>query len=54
MRLNADVRPSASTGGDDIQFEDLHLTAEELERYGPALLVDHKGRDGQRVLVWTQ
>lgn len=42
------------TGGDDIQFEDLHLTAEQLERYGPSLLVDHKGRDGQRVLVWTQ
>ena len=42
------------TGGNDIQFEDLHLTAAELERYGPALLVDHKARDGQRVLVWTQ
>lgn len=42
------------TGGNDIQIEDLHLTAEELERYGPALLLDHKDRQGQRVLVWTQ
>lgn len=42
------------TGGQDIQLEDLHLTPDQLERYGPALLIDHKGRDGQRVLVWTQ
>lgn len=40
--------------GRDLQFEDLHLTAEELERYGPSLLLDHRGSNGQRVLVWTQ
>ena len=40
-------------GGDDINFEKLRITAEELERYGPALLLDHaEGRN--RVLVWTQ
>lgn len=40
-------------GGDDIDFEKLRITAEELERYGPALLLDHaEGRN--RVLVWTQ
>jgi hypothetical protein len=32
----------------------LNLTIEELERYGPSLLVDHTGRDGDRVLVWTE
>ena len=41
------------TGG-DLQFEQLKLTAEELERYGPSLLLDHRGGTGQRVLVWTQ
>ena len=40
--------------GRDFQLEDVNLTAEELERYGPALLLDHKGRDGERVIVWTQ
>lgn len=39
--------------GGDIQFEQLRITAEELERYGPTLLVDHTDRDS-RVLVWTQ
>lgn len=42
------------TGGGDLQFEQLQLTAEELERYGPSLLVDHRGKAGKRVLVWTQ
>lgn len=41
------------TGG-DLQFEQLKLTAEELEKYGPSLLLDHRGRNGKRVLVWTQ
>lgn len=40
--------------GSDLQLEDLHLTAEELERYGPALLMDHRGSSGERVIVWTQ
>jgi len=40
--------------GSDLQFEELHITAEELERYGPALLLDHHDQRGKRVLVWTQ
>lgn len=40
--------------GSDLQFEQLRITAEELERYGPALLLDHRGVGGKRVLVWTQ
>jgi len=39
--------------GRDLEFEQLKITAEELERYGPALLLDHT-KDGSRVLVWTQ
>ena len=30
------------------------LTVTELERYGPALLLDHTDGDGARVLVWTE
>lgn len=40
--------------GSGVDFEDLRLSAEDLERFGPALLLDHRDRKGQRVLVWTQ
>ena len=30
------------------------LTVEELERYGPALVLDHTGDDGAHVLIWTE
>ena len=32
----------------------LHLTVEDLERYGPTLILDQKDTDGSRVLVWSQ
>ncbi|HET7618479.1 MAG TPA: hypothetical protein VFK20_08215 [Vicinamibacterales bacterium] len=41
-------------GGDNIDLEDLKMTVEDLERYGPTLIVDHKGEDGEHVLVWSQ
>jgi uncharacterized membrane protein len=33
---------------------DLRLTVDDLEALGPSLLIDHRGRHGDRVLVWTQ
>jgi hypothetical protein len=41
-------------GNDSIDLHDMRITIEDLERYGPTLIVDHKGRDGERVLVWSQ
>ena len=41
-------------GGRDLDLEDLHLSIEDLERFGPTLIVDHKAPDGERVLVWSQ
>jgi hypothetical protein len=40
--------------GSRMDLEDLKLTVEDLERYGPTLIVDHKSRSGERVLVWSQ
>jgi hypothetical protein len=40
--------------GRKMDLEDLKLTVEDLERYGPALIVDHRTDDGERVLVWSQ
>ena len=34
--------------------ESLGLTVEELERFGPTLVLDHEGESGARVIVWTE
>jgi hypothetical protein len=41
-------------GGRNLDMEDLKLTVEDLERYGPTLIVDQDDRRGAHVLVWTQ
>ena len=40
--------------GRRMDLEDLKLTIEDLERLGPALIIDHTAADGDRVLVWSQ
>jgi hypothetical protein len=40
--------------GKKMDLEDLKLTVEDLERFGPTLIVDHKNATGERVLVWSQ
>ena len=40
--------------GNRMNLEDLRLTVEDLERYGPTLIVDHTAPDGERVLVWSK
>lgn len=32
---------------------DLDLTVEDLERFGPTLLMHHRESDGNRLLIWT-
>jgi hypothetical protein len=40
--------------GNRMDLEDLRLSVDDLERYGPTLIVDHRSPDGERVLVWSQ
>jgi hypothetical protein len=40
--------------GNRMDLEDLKLSVEDLERYGPSLIVDHLAPDGDRVLVWSK
>ncbi len=40
--------------GNHMNLEDLRLTVEDLERFGPTLIVDHRNATGERVLVWSQ
>ncbi len=35
-------------------FESLNLDIPELERIGPALVLDYRTPSGERVLIWTQ
>jgi hypothetical protein len=37
-----------------INRQDIDLTVEQIERYGPTLLVDHVERGGDRLLIWTE
>ena len=41
-------------GSGSIDLQKLRLTVDDLERYGPTLIVDHKDMNGSQVLVWTQ
>jgi len=37
-----------------LDLDELEITAADLERYGPALVIDHARPDGSRLLVWTE
>jgi hypothetical protein len=41
-------------GNGNIDLEKLRLTVEDLERFGPTLILDHRDENGSRVLVWSQ
>ena len=53
LRLRAGSATFEMNGG-RISLQDLKLTVPDLERYGPALVLDHQARDGGRILVWTE
>lgn len=43
-----------SSGNHDSDVTFLKITAEDLERFGPGLILLHRDEDGQRVIVWAQ
>jgi len=45
------ISPHDEHGGESMK---LRITAEDLERRGPGLVLDHKEASGERVLVWAQ
>jgi hypothetical protein len=53
LRLKSD-HSSFRMNGESVDLAKMHLTVEDLERYGPTLILDHNDRKGARVLVWTQ
>ncbi len=45
---------SFSMHGNNVDLAKMRLTVEDLERFGPTLILDHKDQKGAHVLVWTQ
>ena len=41
-------------GRSNVDLAQMRITVEDLERYGPILILDQKDTDGSRVLVWSQ
>ena len=41
-------------GGTGLDFHRLGVTATDLRRYGPALIIDHTTEAGRRLVVWTE
>jgi len=53
LRMKADGA-TIDFSGNRMDLEDLKLTVEDLERFGPSLILDQKNEGGDRVLVWSQ
>lgn len=41
-------------GSGDVDLKRMNITVQDLERYGPTLIVDHTSSNGDRVLIWSQ
>jgi hypothetical protein len=54
MKLNMRDMSVALPSDQFAELERLKLTLEDLERHGPGLILDQRGRKGERVLIWTE
>ncbi len=53
------LKPHSSFGqwrwnGEEMNLDNLQITVEDLERYGPGLVLDFEGHRGERVLIWSE
>jgi hypothetical protein len=54
MTKGRPIRLSGQRDGRESDPIRLNVTAEDLERHGPGLVMDHTETSGSRVLVWAQ
>ena len=47
-------RQKIDVGSDVFDVREMNIDVKQLERAGSLLVLDHRDRDGQRVLIWTQ
>ena len=48
------MKGTVDVGGNGMSLEDLKITVEDLERFGPSLVLDQANDGGDRVLIWSQ
>ena len=48
------MKGKVALSGSGMSLEDLKVTVEDLERFGPSLVLDQANEGGDRVLVWSQ
>ncbi len=53
FRIKAPAADSALEGT-GLSFQKLGITADDLRRYGPRVVIDHRTTEGGRLLVWTE
>jgi len=54
LRLKSGGNRDFTMNGNHVDMAKLHLSVEDLERFGPTLILDHTDRRGAHVLVWSQ
>jgi hypothetical protein len=54
LRLMGSKPMTIQTGHSAFGGVSLRVTAEDLDRRGPGLILDHTGRRGERLLVWSE
>jgi hypothetical protein len=54
LRLKSDAGVLRLPSRDFVELERMELRAEEIEKHGPGLLMDHEGRAGERILLWVE
>ncbi len=54
LRLMGSKPITIETGHGSFGGVPLRVTAEEIDRRGPGLILDHTGRRGDRLLVWSE
>jgi hypothetical protein len=45
---------SIDFNGRKMDLDDLRLSVDDLERFGPTLIAEHKTPEGSHVIVWSQ
>jgi hypothetical protein len=54
LRLMGSKPIKIQTGHDTFGGVSLQVTAEDVDRRGPGLILEHAGRRGERLLVWSE
>jgi hypothetical protein len=53
VRLTGDRPLNVQAGDSRLRINRLRVSARDIERLGPGLILDHVERSGERILIWT-